>query len=81
MDDIWASYYVQSLGHRVVYNKPTVFQDRNVHNLIEDLKKEYLGYENNLQLVRSITSNPKKISDYLPKQSIDAWNVYRNLLK
>ena len=81
MDDIWASYYVQSLGNRVVYNKPTVFQDRNVHNLIEDLKKEYLGYENNLQLVRSITKNPKKISDYLPQQSLDAWNVYRSLLK
>jgi hypothetical protein len=81
MDDIWASYYVQSLGNRVVYNKPTVFQDRNVHNLIEDLKKEYLGYENNLQLVRSITNNPEKINEYLPQRTLDAWNVYRNLLK
>ena len=81
MDDIWASYYVQSLGNRVVYNKPTVFQDRNVHNLIEDLKKEYLGYENNLNLVRGTMANPAKFNDYLPKRALEAWSLYRNLLK
>ena len=31
MDDIWASYYVESLGYKVVYNYPTVYQDRNEH--------------------------------------------------
>ena len=51
MDDIWASYYVQAKGAAVVYGKPSVFQDRNVHDLIRDMRQEYLGYENNLRIV------------------------------
>lgn len=81
MDDIWASYYVQSLGNRVIYNRASVFQDRNEHNLIEDLRREYLGYENNLALVKDLISNPESIRNYLPKRSIDAWTTYRSLIK
>lgn len=81
MDDIWASYYVQALGFRVVYNRASVFQDRNEHNLIEDLKKEYLGYENNLNLVRSLAEKPNNIENFLPRRSLDAWRVYRDLIK
>ena len=81
MDDIWASYYVQSLGHRVIYTKASVYQDRNAHNLIEDLKKEYLGYENNLDLVNQIVKNPNNIIKYLPPRAVEAWDLYRNLLK
>jgi hypothetical protein len=81
MDDIWAAFYVISKGYRVVYNKATVFQQRNEHNLIEDMKKEYLGYENNLALVKSLYKNPENIIDFLPGKSILAWNLYRNLLK
>ena len=39
MDDIWASYFVQSKSFRVLYNLPTVFQERNEHDLIKDMKK------------------------------------------
>ena len=39
MDDIWASYYVQAKGFKVLYNKPSVYQDRNVHGLTKDMKK------------------------------------------
>ena len=81
MDDIWASYYVQALGYRVVYNSASVFQDRNSHNLIEDLKMEYVGYENNLELVRQLGKHPSNILSYLPKRSVEAWDLYRNLLK
>lgn len=81
MDDIWAAYYVLSKGNRVVYNKATVYQDRNIHNLIEDMKKEYIGYENNLSLVKDLYSDSEKILKYLPERSIAAWNIYRDLLK
>lgn len=80
MDDIWAAYYVLAKGNRVVYNKPTVYQDRNEHNLIEDMKKEYLGYENNLSLVKDLTIDPERIMNYLPTRAIDAWRLYRSLL-
>lgn len=80
MDDIWAAYYVLSKGNKVVYNKATVYQDRNIHNLIEDMKKEYIGYENNLSLVKDLYNDSEKILKYLPERSITAWNVYRSLL-
>ncbi len=80
MDDIWASYYVQSKGFKVIYNKPTVFQDRNEHNLIVDMKKEYIGYENNLQLVRDLKCNPESIQKYIPEKSYTAWVEYQRLI-
>jgi hypothetical protein len=80
MDDIWAAYYVLSKGHRVVYNKATVYQQRNVHNLLEDMKKEYIGYENNLSLIQNLYDDSKNIEKFLPERSIHAWDVYKELL-
>jgi hypothetical protein len=80
MDDIWAAYYVQALGHKVIYNKSTVYQDRNEHNLIEDLKKEYLGYERNLDLVKQLRLNVENITKFLPERSLLAWNRYKELI-
>ena len=81
MDDIWASYYVQAKGHKVVYGKPSVYQDRNEHDLVRDMKQEYLGYENNLNLVRDLAIASEKILDYLPEQSVRAFNLYRRHFK
>ena len=58
MDDIWAAYYMQSKGYKVVFNSASVYQERNPHDLTKDMKKEYLGYENNLNLVNDIKSDP-----------------------
>ena len=52
MDDIWASFYVISKGFKVVYNKASVFQKRNEHDLTKDMLKEFIGYENNLNLIK-----------------------------
>jgi hypothetical protein len=81
MDDIWASYYICAKGFKVVYNMATVYQERNEHNLIEDMKKEYIGYENNLSLIQDLSVNPDNIYKYLPRRSIEAWDLYRSLLK
>ncbi|MHC4581801.1 MAG: hypothetical protein ACYS14_10115, partial [Planctomycetota bacterium] len=77
MDDIWASYYVQAKGHKVVYGKPSVYQDRNEHDLVRDMKQEYLGYENNLDIVKDLAVDPETILNYLPDESIRAFNLYR----
>jgi hypothetical protein len=81
MDDIWAAYYVLSKGHKVIYNKATVVQERNVHNLLEDMKKEYIGYENNLSLIKDLLENPSNIEKYLPQRTIESWKVYKSLLR
>lgn len=80
MDDIWASYYVQALGHRVLYGRATVYQDRNVHDLIRDMKAEYLGYENNRRLIDALAEDPQRIREFLPERSIEAWERYREAL-
>ena len=43
---IFASYFLQKKGFKVVYGPPTVYQDRNEHDLTIVMKKEYIGYEN-----------------------------------
>lgn len=59
MDDIWASYYAQAKGFRVVYGKPSVRQERNPHDLTRDLVAERLGMEWNKQIVEAIpTGDP-----------------------
>jgi hypothetical protein len=81
MDDIWAAFYVTSKKYKVVYNEPTVYQERNQHNLIKDFKDEYIGYVNSLNLVESLYKNPESIHSFLPKLSSLAFNEWRKLIK
>lgn len=78
MDDIWAAYYVQAMGYRVVFGRASVFQDRNVHDLVRDMKQEYLGYENNLQLVKDLAADPASLAAYLPGRAAWAFDLYRH---
>ena len=80
MDDIWGAYALQQdlkeiHGDFVVYNKATVYQDRNEHDLTIDMEEEMIGYKN----------NPKLISDgyrsVLPKESSKAYEIYKSLFK
>lgn len=77
MDDIWASYYLQGLGARVVWNKASVYQARNIHNLVRDMQAEYLGYEHNLQLVEAVARDPESIVQFLPGRAVEAFRLYR----
>jgi hypothetical protein len=78
MDDIWASYYLQAkIGAVVVYGKPSVYQQRNVHDLVKDMKQEYLGYENNLNIVKELAASPEAIFKYLPETSRQAFELYQ----
>ena len=80
MDDIWASYYVESKGFKVLYNKPSVYQKRNEHNLTKDIKKEFIGYKNNLNLILELKKNPNNIKKFLPKNSWKAFKIYQKIL-
>ena len=51
MDDIWASFYVLSKGFKVVYNKASVFQKRNEHDLTKDMLKEFIGYVRGINIL------------------------------
>jgi hypothetical protein len=77
MDDIWAAYYFQAKGYCAVWGKPSVYQQRNVHNLVRDMQQEYCGYENNLQLVEDLARDPESMLAYLPGRSAWAFHLYR----
>lgn len=77
MDDIWAAYYVQSLGYQVIFNQASVKQERNEHDLTIDFNKELVGYENNHQLIKDLVKDPSSIEKYLPGRSIHAWRLYQ----
>ena len=81
MDDIWASYYVLSKGFRVVYNKASVFQKRNEHDLTKDMLKEFIGYENNLNLIKDLKKNINNINHYIPRKSKLAFLRYQTHFK
>ncbi len=81
MDDIWAAFYVISKGFKVVYNKASVFQKRNEHDLTKDMLKEFIGYENNLNLIRDLHKNVNNINSYIPKRSRLAFLRYQSHFK
>lgn len=81
MDDIWAAYYVQSLGFKARFDRPSVVQVRNKHNLFVDLKNELLGYEHNLAFATQVRKNPEKaLKTFLPARSFEAFGRYRKLM-
>ena len=73
MQDIWAAYYVEALGHKVVYGKASVYQARNEHNLVTDFKNEIMGYLNTHTLV----TEPLNIKKYVSEKSWAAFVEYQ----
>lgn len=85
MQDIWASYYLQSKKHQVVFTKPEVFSDRSLgtsgrYPLINDMKKEYLGMENNLNLIKDLNKNSENIKKYISKNSWESFIEWKKLI-
>lgn len=80
MDDIWASYYVESLGFQVVYGEATVYQKRNEHDLTKDMVKEYDGYQYNLKLVEELDKDPDNIKNFIPERSWLAFKEYQRIM-
>lgn len=81
MDDIWASYYVQSLGYKVMFGPSTVKQDRNLHNIYTDYKNETIGYNNNLNLLEKLKVKSGNIKHFLPERSYLAFLRYKKIMK
>lgn len=75
MDDIWGAYILQHFfPDSVIYNKASVYQDRNVQDLITNLEKEIMGYRNTLPLIKDV----ENFITYLPEKTQEFWKVYRS---
>jgi hypothetical protein len=74
MDDIWGGYILQHyFPNSVIYAPASVYQDRNVQDLITNLEKEIIGYRKTLQLVEDLVNFDKII----PKEALAFYNVYK----
>ncbi len=85
MQDIWASYYIQAIGFKVVYTKPGVFSDRSMgtvgrYSVINDMKKEYLGMEYNKRMLKDLMTNPESIHTYLPERASKAFYKWKEVI-
>lgn len=77
MDDIWASYIVQHhFPNSVIYNKASVYQDRNPQDLITNLEKEIVGYRLTLALVKNIIN----YEEYLPPQTNSVFSIFQKTI-
>ena len=76
MDDIWGGYYVQQMigFDKLIYNRASVYQDRNVQDLIKNLENEIIGYRNTFDF----TQSPSLIAPYLPEQTKQFLEIYFN---
>jgi hypothetical protein len=79
MDDIWGGYYTQKMigDDKLIYNRASVYQDRNVQDLITNLEKEVIGYRHTLDF----TKNPNTTSDYIPAKTKEFLDIYFNSFK
>lgn len=78
MDDIFASYYLQKIHpNSVLYARASVFQDRNEHDLSVDLHAELIGYKHALDFVNWCNSDDPKFPEFMPKDSIKAFQIYK----
>ena len=75
MDDIWGAYIMQHyFPNSVIYNKASVYQDRNAQDLITNLEKEVIGYRNTLSLIRNL----KDYNSYLPEKTQEFFKIYQS---
>jgi hypothetical protein len=54
-------------------------QERNEHDVVSDLRAEYLGYEQNLAIVEALAHDPTAVVRHLPERSRAAFDRYRSL--
>ena len=74
MDDIWGSYILQYyFPNSVIYNQATVYQDRNVQDLVTNLENEVIGYRNTYKLLNDL----ENYISFLPEKAQEFWNVYK----
>jgi len=62
MTDIWRSFVAQRIawsnGWSVLFHEPTVWQERNAHNLMRDFEDEVPGYLHNTRIARELSALP-----------------------
>lgn len=74
MNDIWGAYIFEHYNpSSVIYNRASVYQERNPHVLTKDLEDEMIGYKNTFNLIKDLAN----YKNYLPEKSYQFYQLYR----
>ena len=65
--------YFPWTGNKVIYGKPSVYHARHAHNLVLDMRREFFGYTNNLDILKNLET----LETYIPADSMKAFEIYR----
>ena len=70
MTDIWRSFIAHRIasenGWHLLFHPATVYQERNMHNLMRDFADEISGYTNNFKIVETLENlNLKKGAEHM----------------
>lgn len=67
MTDIWRSFVAQRILHErgqgILFHGPTVWQERNVHDLVRDFTDELPGYLHNARMREALLAVPLSATD------------------
>lgn len=75
MDDIWGGYILQHyFPASVVYNRASVYQERNLQDLVTNLEREVIGYRNTLKLIRDL----ENYESVIPAEAAEFFRIYRS---
>ncbi|HDY87143.1 MAG TPA: hypothetical protein ENH82_03385 [bacterium] len=79
MDDIWGGYILQNkFPNSLIYNRASVYQERNLQDTITNLEKEIIGYRHTLDFINSGADLNQK---YIPQETRDFYKHYKSLFK
>lgn len=81
VSDIWAGYHVLAQGFKVVYAKPTVFHERNEHDLQRDHQDELPLYQHGLDMVTEIEAGTYNNEKYWSKKDMALYALYRQAFR
>jgi len=84
MTDIWRSFIAQRIssenGWHLLFHAATVYQERNMHNLMRDFSDEISGYMNNFKIVETLEKlNLKKGNAYLGENLLACYEALISL--
>lgn len=77
LGDIWMAYHVQAQGFQVAFNRASVIQQRNPHDLTVDFMDEVLGVERTIALIEQINQGQYHPSQFWPQATLDAYGCYQ----
>jgi hypothetical protein len=74
MDDIWGGFIAQHyFPESLIFNKATVYQERNKQDLFTNLENEIFGYRNSFKLINDLAN----YETYLTPEACNFYKIYR----